>query len=760
MAFLKVKNRAFSTLSSGISDSDTTLTVATGEGSKFPDSGNFHITIEDEILECTSRSGDVLTVTRGAESTTPAPHSAGKEVSLNITAEIIEELQEHTHNAAEIEVSKLSGTTYDDVQDWINNTQSSGRISGGDITDNGDGSVTVAAGTGFIKISDSEIAETKFFDWAEDDNVSLVDNSINYIYVDYNSGSPQILATTDRTAIRLTDQFTLGRVYRNGTTLHILDVGVDLFNQIRREHERLLTVRGFERGSGGEISETGQRYLKSTAGVFYLGHKKITTPAQDTSGTDKFTAWYYNGSAWVSVADQTQISNTQYNDTSSGLSNLSVNKYGVHWIYIDYDGYLHSIYGQGDYKLAEAELALAPGDIPDILDDFAILVAKIIVKKDATNFTSVVSAYDTLFPISTPFEHNDLSGMQGGTADEYYHLTQSQHDNNVIKTGSLTAGQIVKVNADGVVEDASNTDAEVVDAVSKKHTQGTDIIIKDADGDTKIQVEESADEDKIRFDTGGAQRMIIDDSGNVGIGVDSPSQKLAVAGSVKVTTLTSGNAGVSVDVTGTGWGSSNKAFMAVAADGTEGFSVQLDGDTYFKGKVGIGTDSPATHLHLYGIAPTITVRSTNDSSGLRINVESTASNIFRVQYDYDTKFQVNASGTVFMPDVYGDALSYPTRDLYINESGQLGYISSSLRYKKNISDIGNLSEKIYRLRPVQFRWKSNNSKDYGLIAEEVEKVLPCIVTRNEEGQPESVEYTRLIPFLLNEIIRLRAEIKN
>ncbi len=93
MAFLKVKNRATSTLASGITDTDTTLTVATGDGSKFPSSGDFHITIEDEILKCTARSGDTLTVTRAQEGTSAASHDAGKTVSLNITAAIIEELQ-------------------------------------------------------------------------------------------------------------------------------------------------------------------------------------------------------------------------------------------------------------------------------------------------------------------------------------------------------------------------------------------------------------------------------------------------------------------------------------------------------------------------------------------------------------------------------------------------------------------------------------------------------------------------------------------
>jgi hypothetical protein len=55
--------------------------------------------------------------------------------------------------------------------------------------------------------------------------------------------------------------------------------------------------------------------------------------------------------------------------------------------------------------------------------------------------------------------------------------------------------------------------------------------LTDADNDTKIQVEESADEDIIRFDTAGTQRMMIDASGDVGIGTSNPSGKLHVVGS-------------------------------------------------------------------------------------------------------------------------------------------------------------------------------------------------------------------------------------
>jgi hypothetical protein len=92
MSFLNVANNASSILAAGISAGDTSLTVAAGEGARFPAS-NFHITIEDEILLCTTRTGDVLTVTRAQEGTAAAAHAAAKAVRLNITAAIIQELQ-------------------------------------------------------------------------------------------------------------------------------------------------------------------------------------------------------------------------------------------------------------------------------------------------------------------------------------------------------------------------------------------------------------------------------------------------------------------------------------------------------------------------------------------------------------------------------------------------------------------------------------------------------------------------------------------
>ncbi len=92
MTWLNIKNNAESTLASGISAAATSLSVSAGDGSKFP-SSNFNITIDGEIMLCTTRTGDVLTVTRAQEGTTAAIHAAATVVGLYVTAGIVSQLQ-------------------------------------------------------------------------------------------------------------------------------------------------------------------------------------------------------------------------------------------------------------------------------------------------------------------------------------------------------------------------------------------------------------------------------------------------------------------------------------------------------------------------------------------------------------------------------------------------------------------------------------------------------------------------------------------
>jgi hypothetical protein len=98
----------------------------------------------------------------------------------------------------------------------------------------------------------------------------------------------------------------------------------------------------------------------------------------------------------------------------------------------------------------------------------------------------------------------------------------------------------------------------------------------------------------------------------------------------------------------------------------------------------------------------------------------------------------------------------------IDSAGQLGTISSSRRTKDHIEDLGAASRAIFDLRPVRFTYKQpfadgSTPVQYGLIAEEVESVLPALVAYGRDGTPETVKYHLLPTLLLAEVQRLERE---
>ena len=97
-------------------------------------------------------------------------------------------------------------------------------------------------------------------------------------------------------------------------------------------------------------------------------------------------------------------------------------------------------------------------------------------------------------------------------------------------------------------------------------------------------------------------------------------------------------------------------------------------------------------------------------------------------------------------------------NLVIDANGHIFKDTSSRRYKKNIVDLAFNSDIIYQLRPVSFDWKKGHNHDFGLIAEEVDILLPEIVGHDVEGQAESVKYGKLTVLLLEEVRKLRKEI--
>jgi hypothetical protein len=90
-------------------------------------------------------------------------------------------------------------------------------------------------------------------------------------------------------------------------------------------------------------------------------------------------------------------------------------------------------------------------------------------------------------------------------------------------------------------------------------------------------------------------------------------------------------------------------------------------------------------------------------------------------------------------------------------NGQLGTMTSSARFKQEIKPMDKASEALLALKPVTFRYKKEidpaGTPQLGLVAEEVEKVNPDLVVRDEKGKPYSVRYDQVNAMLLNEFLK-------
>ncbi len=324
-------------------------------------------------------------------------------------------------------IESVPGSAYLTLQDWIDLTQSAGLLVGGYLASNGDGTITVTSGAGMVKTVDSNVGRAAFVSWDTNTAVNLADNARSTIYVSYNAGNPTINSTTTPGSISHTDEFTIGAVYRSGNEVHTLDAGTRVYDLGRRVQKRIRQVDGIVRASGLVTTETGTRNLDITAGVVYAGLNEFSTASFDSSGADSFDYWFYDGSAWIEGDGNSAIDNVQYNDVTEGLVDLTTNRYGVHWVYVHHDGHVDVVFGQGDYTLAQAIDAVSPSSLPTITANFATAVAKIIIQKGGASFVSVETPFEDGWTASLVDNHNDLGGIQGGTANEYYHLTSADY---------------------------------------------------------------------------------------------------------------------------------------------------------------------------------------------------------------------------------------------------------------------------------------------------------------------------------------------
>jgi hypothetical protein len=117
----------------------------------------------------------------------------------------------------------------------------------------------------------------------------------------------------------------------------------------------------------------------------------------------------------------------------------------------------------------------------------------------------------------------------------------------------------------------------------------------------------------------------------------------------------------------------------------------------------------------------------------------------------------------YIAGIYGVKTAAAGTAVFIDSSGQLGTVSSSIRYKEDVQPMADASDRLLKLRPVKFRYKKADASgekpiQYGLIAEEVAEVYPELVVRDATtGRIDGVRYDELAPILLNEMQQQRAQ---
>jgi Chaperone of endosialidase len=130
---------------------------------------------------------------------------------------------------------------------------------------------------------------------------------------------------------------------------------------------------------------------------------------------------------------------------------------------------------------------------------------------------------------------------------------------------------------------------------------------------------------------------------------------------------------------------------------------------------------------------------------------TTADNVICIGVNGD-----NVSDSCYIGNIFGGTVPGGAT-VIIDNNGHLGTIVSSQRFKDQIKPMDKASETLYTLKPVSFHYKKEidpqGTNQFGLVAEEVEKVNPDLVVRDKEGKPYTVRYDQVNAMLLNEFLK-------
>jgi hypothetical protein len=231
------------------------------------------------------------------------------------------------------------------------------------------------------------------------------------------------------------------------------------------------------------------------------------------------------------------------------------------------------------------------------------------------------------------------------------------------------------------------------------------------------------------FSIEAATRMVINNSGNVGIGTTAPGNKLTVAGS-----------------SGTIMSLSNGA----------------DADLLMNFTSGVTLLTPTTGILAFGTSSTERMRITSGGQ-IYINTSTGGGTPAQIETVYTgaARYGMQLKTTT----VDGIALSFLRSDgaqvgyVYTTSVATLYSTTSDYRLKEDLKSINGL-EIVNKIKVYDYKWKSDGSRMDGVIAHELAEILPYAVYGNKDGERmQGVDYSKIVPVMVQAIKELKAKIE-
>ena len=326
-----------------------------------------------------------------------------------------------------------------------NNIDSSGVIDPDNnfiLSDNGNDTYNVTGGEVYLKTTDSDIGSISKYTISAVTNVSIDPEATLYVYVDYNGGSPIITNTVVAEDVRSNEntKIELYEIHNNGGSIIHCTVHYHKASNVNTWIQRFLYEKhGTNRTSGLIVSEIATRNVGVTSGIIYTKLNRHTISAIDTSGADVFQLYYDdNDDGHTLVADQSQLGNTQYDDGSGVLANLTVNRYGFYEVFSETDGDLIIQYGTANtVSQSGAESVPVITDNPSRLVDHGTYIGRIIIREGTANFINIINPCETQLTFASATDHSALSNL-GVDSHSQYLLVTGRTDESIDINGTGT----------------------------------------------------------------------------------------------------------------------------------------------------------------------------------------------------------------------------------------------------------------------------------------------------------------------------------